>query len=203
MYTTKQKQIINHTRQKVQDLLANYKMRAHGIDHITRVAKWAVEIAKKEKDNVFLCELSAWLHDIGRAEEDKFELTRKHHELSYQMCQEWFKTDPVLSQLSYSEKLIILYSVRFHWNDAADKYSVAWILRDADKMDLFGKAGNERALVALDKKTMDLDLRLRFGAFYWLRTKSAKAFIKKRKLMEPVEKLYVKLLKEGIKKVEI
>ena len=40
--------------------------------------------------------------------------------------------------LKKAEKLVVLYAVRYHWNDAADKYKEAIILRDADKLDIYG-----------------------------------------------------------------
>ena len=70
MYTKKQTEIIKYTLVKVQDFMnARILLEGHNADHAARVANWAVQIAKAEKANIFLCELAGLLHDVGRARE--------------------------------------------------------------------------------------------------------------------------------------
>lgn len=206
MYTKQEKQVIAYTRNKVRALFADYPVPAHGIDHVARVVAWAKIIATKEKVDVFVSEMSAWLHDIGRTLEGHTNLISEHHELSYDLCRKWFKEDVFLrDNLTKQQKLVILYSVRYHWNDAADKYPEAWILRDADKMDTFGTIGVKRAchFCIGDDKKLEFDLRGRYNNFYWLKTKTARKIVKEKKLLQPVEAFYVKRLKKSIKPVEL
>lgn len=208
MYSKKQQELILQVKNKVVSFMGNNPAEGHGADHVARVANWAVQIARKEKANVFLCEMAALLHDVGRAIEDIENmggLNKRHHELSYEICQDWFRNDPIFSVLTNKEKLILLYSVRYHWNNAADKYQEAIILRDADKMDLFGKIGldrNERFL-NYDREKIMLHMRFRTDDMFWIRTKTARAFFDKYKMFDPVLKYTIKKLKEDIHPVEL
>lgn len=204
MYSNEKQQILEHTREKVRKLFSNYPVPAHGFEHILRVIKWAKLIAKNERANEFLCEMAAWLHDIGRT----FKKQNKgipHPELSYKLCQKWFKNDPVFSKLSKQEKIAILYAVRYHGNDMANKYPCAYILCDADKLDLVGKIGITRSIEFHrgNAEKIDLDLRLRFYNFYWLKTKIANQIVKRKNLMKPIEQYYKKLLKDKIKSIKL
>ena len=206
MYTKQQQDVIKYTCEKVRDLFTGYTVPAHGIDHVARVAASARLIATKEKADIFLSEMSGWLHDIGRTVERHTNLISEHHELSYDLLRKWFKEDVFLREnLTKQQKLVILYAVRYHWNDAANKYPVAWILRDADKLDTFGVIGIKRAcqFCVGDDRKLEFDLRARFNNFYWLQTKTARKIVKDKKLLETVESFYVKCLKKKIKPVEL
>lgn len=205
MYTQKQKRIIAHVRAKVKALFITHPIKAHGFDHACRVASWAVSIAVDENENVFLAEVSAWLHDIGRAIEHLPGNKKRHHEYSYDMCRKWFKEDRVFDVLSKTEKLTILYAVRYHWNEAADKYKVAWILRDADKLDVFGIVGIKRAIEFFnnDENKIVQDIRLRYEMFYNLRSKKARQIMKNKHLFEPILRYKYKILKSKIKPVTL
>ncbi|MBI2436189.1 MAG: HD domain-containing protein [Candidatus Magasanikbacteria bacterium] len=202
-----QQKILSHTRQKVIALFKQTPVPGHGIDHTTRVVNWVKIIAKGEKaKNPFLCELSAWFHDIGRTIEDNpGETSRKHHELSYQMLRKWFTIDQLLVQLTKLEKLELLYTVRYHWNNEANKYDTAWILRDADKMDGFGAVGLRRAkeVFAGNEDGWNQNFRNQVDCFVSVRTKTAKRLIEKNKMMEPIEREYKKFLRSKIERVEL
>jgi uncharacterized protein len=205
MYTKKQTEIIKYTKHKIREFMQVHPVAGHNADHAARVASWAAQIAKAEKANVFLCELAGWLHDAGRAREHEVGNTKRHHELSYEVCQDWFRNDSVLKQLSKKEKIILLYSVRYHWNNVADKYFEAIVLRDADKMDLFGKIGldrNERYL-QYDREKIMLHMRFRTDDMFWIRTKTARKLFKKYKMFDPIFKYTVKRLQEDIKPIEL
>ncbi len=205
-YTIEQVELLGHVEQKIRKLFLENPVPAHGIEHISRVVEWARKIAPKEKaKSIFLCELAAWLHDIGRLREDNpGEDSRKHHELSYIMLQEWFREDKAFDILSKKEKLELLYAVRYHWNNMADKYDTAWILRDADKLDAFGKVGIERVKELFPKdEEWNLYLRHIYEIFIHVRTKTAKKIIKDKKLMDAVEKEYKSYLKSKIEPVEL
>jgi len=209
MYTKKQQEIIKYVRAKVLSHMGKNPVEGHGVDHAVRVATWAVQIAKKEKANIFLCELAGLLHDVGRAlegsEAEGSLLNKRHHELSYEICRDWFRNDEMFFELSKYEKLNLLYSIRYHWNNVADKYLEAIILRDADKMDLFGKIGIERneRFLNYDREKIMLQMRFRVDDMFWIRTKTAKYFFKKYKMFEPIFKYTIKKLKEDIESVEL
>jgi len=203
MYT--KSQILKHTEHKVKELFRDTPVSAHNFDHISRVHGWAKIIATAEGADVFLCEMSAWLHDAGRTREIVPKENREHHELSYQLCREWFRNDPVYCGLSKKEKIIILYAVRYHWNNAADKYPEAIILRDADKLDGYGVIGIKRAMefFGRDSEALEMSLRLQYMNAYWIRTKTARKIFETNKMMTPLEKEFIKILKREIKPVEL
>ncbi|HQL52470.1 MAG: HD domain-containing protein [Patescibacteria group bacterium] len=206
-YTSEQKNFINYISKKVRNLFLNYPEPAHGIDHIERVVNWAKEIAKKENArSIFLCELSAWLHDIGRTREDNpGENTRKHHELSYEMLREWFREDENFAILNDEEKKELLYAVRYHWNNAADDYDTAWILRDADKLDIFGKQGLDRAWKFMkdNDALWNQHLRNMSDYFAYVHTDTAKKIIKDNNFQTMSKEVYRDYLKSKIKPVEL
>lgn len=205
MYTAKQQELIQYTRRKVIHYFDNHPAPGHGSDHATRVANWAVKIATAEKRNIFLCEMAGWLHDVGRVPEYGSGNTKSHHEFSYEICQDWFRNDSDFKTLTKKEKLILLYSIRYHWNNAADKYVEAIILRDADKLDLFGKIGIKRTeeFFNFDKHKINLNMRLKANDAFWIRTKTARNFFTKYKMFDPIYKYELKNLKSQIKPVEL
>ncbi|MFA5062077.1 MAG: HD domain-containing protein [Patescibacteria group bacterium] len=202
MFTENQQKILKYTERKVKDLLKNHPVPAHGIGHVLRVTAWAEQIAKMEKEDIFLVKMAAILHDVGRTKEKSSGMQSAHWALSYEMCKDWFVTDPVLKFLSKKDKDIILYAVRYHWNDAANRHPAAWILRDADKMDGLGTISIKRAkeFYGNDEFSWQIGMRLIFSNICFIRTKSARKLIKKYKMMEPVEKAYKKFLCSKLEK---
>lgn len=207
MYTATQKEIIWHATQKIRELFKKFPVGGHGAPHTARVVGYAVFIARAEKANVFLSHLAALLHDIGRAEEffGKKKEKGHHHELSYKLCQKWFREDKVLNKLTRAEKLELLYDVRYHYNNMARKYRTASVLRDADKLDAFGKEGIKRGIEfwGKDSEMMGLGWRLVMETSLWFETATAKKIFKERKLDRPVLGYYKKYLKSKIKAVEL
>jgi HD superfamily phosphodiesterase len=206
-YSEEQKKLLRHVRQKVDALFAEYPVTAHGMEHVARVAVHAKDIAITEQArSVFLCELAGYLHDIGRVPEH-YDATKKgerHHALSYEMLREWFREDTAFDILSEEEKLELLYAVKYHWNDAADQYDTAIILRDADKLDALGSFGVERsvAFYGTDKE-LEMGLRLCYAMIPWLRTDAAKARAKQMDAFEPLAKESRRLLAAQIEPVTL
>lgn len=207
MLTASEKnKILRFAEKKVSDAFRVHNVPAHDLAHIKRVRVWSAKIGRAEKADVFLCELAALLHDVGRSKEKRGSLIGHfHHEASYQICRQWFKREPIFHSLSKRQKLTLLYSVRYHWNDAADKYEIARILRDADKLELFGKIGLNRAeqFNRGDQKRFELDLRLRYYNYYWLRTKTAKKLAAKMEKDYPVARRLVPILRKQIRPVAL
>lgn len=210
-YSEKQLIVREHIRTKVEELFANYNAPGHGIEHTARVAVAAKELALLEHEDVFMCELLGWLHDIGRAAEynrekfPEYPQDVSHHELSFLMLKDWFEEDDEFDVLSKEEKIELLYGVRYHYNDRADHYTSAIILRDADKLDSFGDIGLWRSIEIFrgNQRQIMNDLRYRFQILHYLRTDSAKHIVKERKLMEPIFAYIHEKLEESIEEITI
>src|SRR3989338_9333025 len=169
-YTIEQAEFLHYIQEKLGKIYDAHPVPAHGYDHVARVARRAREIAVGEKArNPFLCELAGWLHDIGHTRMRTDELgDRNHHELSYETLKEWFHDDIRFVILTEIEKRELLYAVRYHWNNFADDYDTAWILRDADKLDMLGDIGLRRSQESWgsDPKKLNLDMRLKYDSYY-------------------------------------
>lgn len=206
MYTKEQQQFLEYVREKTRVFCESNPVPVHGFDHAERVADTAREIALAEgTQNVFLCELSGLLHDIGRVPEKYTKgNTKTHHELSFELLKEWFQVDREFDFLTEEEKNELLYAVRYHWCDAADDYESAMILRDADKIDLFGDIGLARRIewFERDREKIEKSFALFYYCYYWLKTKTARKIVEEKGLMKAPDEYFLNLLKEKIKKIE-
>ena len=128
-----------------------------------------------------------------------------HTEFSYQVLREWFRNDKHFDILTRVQKLELLYSVRYHWNDEANKYDTAWILRDADKLDCYGAVGVKRLRDAFsdDEKGWNLAMRCMFANSLRMRSLTSRRIVQTRRLIKPLEKELKKFLKGKIEKVEL
>lgn len=206
MYTPEQQQFMNFVREKTRAFCDAHPVPVHGFDHAERVTAYAREIALAEGADVFLCELAAMLHDIGRVPE-KYTPgnTKTHHELSYELLKEWFTEERAFDILSREQKIELLYALRYHWCDGANEYVSAVILRDADKLDMFGELGLERAKEwnEYDDARIETNIRLAFYCHYWLQTKTAQNKVKEKNLLRPQEEWFLQFLKKRIEPIEL
>lgn len=206
-YTKAQLRLLRHVKAKVKRLFVETPVRAHGYDHTSRVVAWAKQIARGEKArNPFLCELAAWLHDIGRVKEEKLSgSNHEHHELSYQLLRQWFKDDREFDLLTRAEKIELLYAVRYHWNHAARKYDTAWILRDADKLDGFGNAGVKRGeeVFSGDEEGLNQNFRFQYSNYLQLETRCAIMLAKRHGLLKPLNIAYYRFLRSKIEPIKL
>lgn len=207
MYTQEQQSFLEYVTQKVKDLFEQFPVPAHSFDHAEVVAKYARQIAEAEgAKNIWLSEVSGILHDIGRVSEVyTVGNTLGHQELSYILLKKWFGEDRAFDMLSTEEKIELLYAVRYHWNDAADDYDTAWILRDADKIDLFGLHGIERSRVWCEKidSSLDDDCRMKYYCWYWVHTNTAKKMVQEKGLVEEMDEYRRRTLREKIEPIEL
>lgn len=196
----REKEIYVYTYKKVRAWFKERPASGHDFGHAKRVARYGIRLARFEGGNVFLLALTGLLHDVGRAVEHQFP-NKRHHELSYNLCRKWFRVDPVFRTLSRAEKLIILYAVRNHWNNVADDVWEAVILRDADKLDLFGPISIIRAKQHRGQnwERIQQDLRLVYDCWYWLRTKTAKKIASGKKYIQWSDRFYTKFLRARAK----
>lgn len=203
--------ILSYTKQKVKALFDMHPDAVHGIDHAMRVAGHAEYIAREEGEDECMSVLAGLLYDIGRAIEkypekfSQYDATKTHHELSYDMLRDWFREDNFFDVLTDTQKLELLYAVRYHWNDEANEYVSACILRDADKIDGLGEIGLAREIEHTkgNPKKHALNLRLHYEWPYQFKTNTAKQLFEEGKLLEPFDKYRAKLLKEAIVPVEL
>jgi len=122
----------------------------HDINHIMRVYRWAIKIAKSEKDIDFDVLIPAiLLHDIGHPAEQK-DKSRKtwHVEVSAKMAQK------ILKNFAYSQEKInkithcvLTHSYRKTGPKMKPKTKEAEILSDADKLDALGAVGIARSYI--------------------------------------------------------
>jgi len=206
MYTPEQQSFLNFVTQKVKKLFADFPVPAHSFDHAEAVGKYAREIAELEKANIWLCELAGILHDIGRVPEVYTRgNTLRHHEHSYLLLKEWFKEYAEFDILKKEEKIELLYALRYHWNDVADDYETAWVLRDADKIDLLGLHGVHRSQEWCNhiKKDVGVDYRLKYHCWYWMHTETARKMVQEKKLLVEVDEFLKTELKSQIEPIEL
>lgn len=200
----REKEIYTYTYKKVKVWLKERPAPGHDFGHAERVARFAARLARAEGGNIFLATLSGLLHDIGRAVEREFP-QKTHHELSYDLCREWFKADSVLKTLSRAEKFTLLYAVRNHWNNFADDFWEAILLRDADKLDLFGPVFLVRSKQHRNSNwdRIQRDFRLVYDCWYWLRTKTAIKIARGKNFIQWSDRFYAKFLRAKAKPVRL
>lgn len=109
----------------------------HDYFHLKRVVENALKIGKAENANLFLVELSAWLHDVGDYKlhdgVDRSEELVKEFLLTQNLSDELIdKVNEIISQVSFS-KANSVTSLE------------AKIVQDADRLDAIGAIGIARA----------------------------------------------------------
>ena len=109
----------------------------HDYFHLKRVVENALKIGKAENANLFLVELSAWLHDVGDYKlhdgVDRSEELVKEFLLTQNLSDELIdKVNEIISQVSFS-KANSVTSLE------------AKVVQDADRLDALGAIGIARA----------------------------------------------------------
>ncbi len=106
--------------------------------HIYRVKQTAVEIAKEEKADVFVCELAALLHDMVD------EKLNDDVKLAWQELREWFAQSGTESRES-EQVLDIIGSMSFKGGGRPPMKTLeGQIVQDADRLDAIGAIGIAR-----------------------------------------------------------
>ncbi len=146
------------TKQQVLKKIENYvinvmkpvKEESHGFRHVDRVRKWALKIGKIEGGvDLFLLEVAALMHDIGRADESA---NYKHFTIGEKMAREY------LPKIKYfTPKQINLLCRAISKHGRGDKSKFIKILQDADRMDGFGAILIARVFSQLYNKPYYID----------------------------------------------
>lgn len=144
------REIIKKTEKFVKGEFSKNEKEGHGFDHVDRVRKWARKIGKIEGDvDLFLLEMSALLHDIGKAYEKP---GLSHYTLGREMSQKYLES---LDYFKVEEIDVISQAVYEH--GPGGKSQLTKILQDADRMDLWGAVQIARVFAHWHKKPIYTD----------------------------------------------
>ena len=136
-------QIINKTAKYAKEKLSGEKT-GHDWWHTERVWKTAIQLAKKEKADLFIIELAALLHDIA-----DWKLNHGDDEIGPKLAGQWLKKlkveKKVISHVCQIVKATY-YDIDFKNNGLKNilKSKEAKIVWDADKLDALGAIGISR-----------------------------------------------------------
>jgi uncharacterized protein len=120
-------------------VLYNDRDSAHGFDHVLRVWRMALRIAREEGADLEVVGAAALLHDIGRAEEQA--TGRCHAQIGAARAREILAGQPAERVEAVAQAI-----VQHRFRGAAGPQSLeARVLYDADKLDAIGAIGVARA----------------------------------------------------------
>ena len=109
----------------------------HGFDHVERVHKLAMSIAKEEKADLQIVDAAAWLHDIARLREDAGEI-ECHAEEGARMAKKILEG----RGMDFPKDKIptVMHAIAVHRFSRQKKAETkeARILQDADRLDALG-----------------------------------------------------------------
>jgi HD superfamily phosphodiesterase len=134
----KREEILKEIRSKCKEMYLKVPDWNHGIYHVKRVVKNGIKLAEAEKlksKDRFLVELACWLHDLGRAYEEKgLDFKESDHaEQSYFWAKKILR--PYMRKMGRESVYKVLQAVREH-SDAVLRHKtnvIARILQDADR----------------------------------------------------------------------
>ncbi len=133
------KQVIKKTEEYVQKCMKSLHPNVHDFKHVDRVRKWAIKIARAEKKDIFLAEMAALLHDVGRSKENPPKIL--HADIGAKMTYQFLTKNKLVSP---EEAEQITYAVACHGRGG--KGWLVEITQDADKLDGLGAIGLMRGI---------------------------------------------------------
>jgi putative nucleotidyltransferase with HDIG domain len=116
---------------------------AHDFNHVDRVRRWAVRIARDEGVDSELVEAAALLHDIGLSSVG-IDRRAQHAQVGAELAKTFLKEEGLFND---SEIEIIADAIRCHSSPSGGGM-VGSVLRDADKLDALGAVGIMRAFMS-------------------------------------------------------
>lgn len=151
----------------------------HDIRHTVRAVKLAKFIAEKEKADVDVCIVSAWLHDIAQPTSGK-----KHNEVGVEMA------EPFLKEIEFDQEFIekVKHCIYCHNSSTIGEAKTieAKVVYDSDKLQLIGPFGFCRVLsdeLVFQKLNLMEGIsetrKIQLSKYDKLQTKTAKELIKK------------------------
>ena len=168
--------LIEELEKAVKEKMSPLEGTAHSYEHVDRVVKIAVLLAKKEKADMELVQVAAILHDVGRG------IGQPHNEIGAKLASE------ILNNLQYppekTEKvarIVLLHDIGSESKLRSLEEKIVW---DADKIDLLGAVGIARGFHWCGKQSFDSAVKLAFEIYApiydLLNTKSARELAEKR-----------------------
>ena len=149
----------------------------HNEDHVLRTVKFVEILAKKEKADLEVCKVAAYLHDIGQSVQKK-----GHEEISADMAGEFLKS------LNLPDDFIekVCEAIRSHKTKHTRNTLEAKVLYDADKLQVVGVYAFCRNLaehLVLEKMSLNEAIKItqeqQEDRYKMLETKTARKMIKK------------------------
>jgi uncharacterized protein len=133
---TIESQVLSGVYAEVQQRFEGFDDPAHGWEHIQRVYKLALHIARQEKADLFIVGMAALMHDLGRLSDDK---TKHHADLSLLSAIELLSAYHVTPDTQEA----ILHAIAAHSFSLGiePRTLEAKVLRDADWLDSLGAIG--------------------------------------------------------------
>ena len=116
---------------------------SHDWSHTERVHNLCMHIGKKENADLYILSLSAFLHDIGRGQQDKTNGSICHGERGATMARELLERHN-LDQRTIGKIIHCIENHRFR-GAKVPRTKEAQVLYDADKLDSIGAVGIARA----------------------------------------------------------
>jgi uncharacterized protein len=168
--------LIEELERIVKEKMSSLEGTAHSYEHVDRVVKIAILLAKKEKADIELVQVGAILHDVGRC------VGQPHNETGAKLASE------ILNKVHYPPQKTqkIARIVLLHHLDVKNKLNsleekIVW---DADKIDLLGALGIARGFHWCGKQSFNSAVKLAFETYTpiydMLNTKSARELAEKR-----------------------
>lgn len=144
-------------KDKLKDIVKDFKHPAWGVTHFTRVFELSLELAKQEpvkidKDALYA---AAYLHDIGAFEPYK-ESMKDHSDVAIENCDDILKaTDFPTDKISLVKDMIKSHMFYVKPEDNIESR----IFHDADTLDFMGTIGIARILSIVGKEDWTPDLQ--------------------------------------------
>lgn len=136
--------LINQIKKQAEKLFINSKG-SHDWEHTVRVYDLCLRIGKKEKANMEILQIAAWLHDIGRESQDKSNGKICHAEKSAILARKLLNDFKVDNEKI--DKIAHCIETHRYRNNKTPNSKEAKILFDADKLDSIGAVGIGRAFL--------------------------------------------------------
>ena len=167
----------------------------HDFDHVKRTVKWARYLAKKEKADVYICVVAAWLHDIEKLKDEDI-----HGGYGAETARVFLK------KLGFNKDFIERVAHCIYCHDGASIHNAktieAKVVFDADKLQAQGAFGFVREFSGysvfkkLDLKTsLKISKKKEFERYKkYFQTKTGKKFAKE--FLDFMQKFYKQYEKE-------
>jgi HD superfamily phosphodiesterase len=136
------KQVEKFAKESMDSIQGRDLKLAHDYKHVDRVRGWILQIAQNEGyENLELAESTALLHDVGLAH---VEHRQEHAQIGAEIAARFLKEHGLFGT---QEIATIADAIRWHAS-ASGGGRLGEILRDADKLELFGAIGIMRCLTS-------------------------------------------------------